>query len=144
LWQCGQVDQKGRPAGGRHPQAACGSAERLGISDIRDHSASPSWSSPQTDRTVGRSDPADASYGIRISPLNGIVYVGSVSPLGHEPNPRRDAWLADQIRRVHAAHYGVYGARKVWLTLNRDGIPVARRTVERLMRQLGLRGVVGG
>ncbi|AYF26695.1 hypothetical protein CSH63_04295 [Micromonospora tulbaghiae] len=57
---------------------------------------------------------------------------------------RRDAWLAGEIRRVHAANYGVYGARKVWLTLNREGIPVARCTVERLMRQLGLRGVVRG
>jgi putative transposase len=52
---------------------------------------------------------------------------------------RRDAWLAGEIRRVHADNYGVYGARKVWLTLNREGIAVARCTVERLMRQLGLR-----
>ncbi|WP_446220646.1 IS3 family transposase [Micromonospora sp. IBHARD004] len=57
---------------------------------------------------------------------------------------RRDAWLGQEIRRVHAANYGVYGARKVWLTLNREGVPVARCTVERLMRQLGLRGVVRG
>jgi putative transposase len=57
---------------------------------------------------------------------------------------RRDAWLAEQIRRVHAANYGVYGARKVWLALNREGIPVARCTVERLMRSLGLRGAVRG
>ena len=47
---------------------------------------------------------------------------------------RRDAWLAEHIRRVHAGNYGVYGARKVWLTLNREGIAVARCTVERLMR----------
>ncbi|GAA4264341.1 hypothetical protein GCM10022255_117090 [Dactylosporangium darangshiense] len=57
---------------------------------------------------------------------------------------RRDAWLCEQIRRVHAANYGVYGARKVWLALNREGIEVARCTVERLMCQLGLRGVVRG
>ena len=57
---------------------------------------------------------------------------------------RRDAWLAEHIRRVHEANYGVYGARKVWLALNRDGIPVARCTVERLMRQLGLRGAIRG
>ena len=48
------------------------------------------------------------------------------------------------MSRVHAAHYGVYGARKVWLQLNREHIPVARCTVERLMRQLGLRGAVRG
>ena len=40
--------------------------------------------------------------------------------------------------------YGVYGARKVWLELNREGTPVARCTVERLMRQIGLRGVRRG
>jgi putative transposase len=57
---------------------------------------------------------------------------------------RRDAELAEQIARVHQQNYGVFGARKVWLTLNRDGIAVARCTVERLMRRLGLRGAVRG
>jgi len=45
---------------------------------------------------------------------------------------------------VHAAHYGVYGAREVWLQLNRKGIPIARCTVERLMRRLDLHGAVRG
>jgi putative transposase len=57
---------------------------------------------------------------------------------------RRDEQLAAQIRRVHTANYGVYGARKVWLALNRDGIEVARCTVERILREQGLRGVVRG
>ena len=57
---------------------------------------------------------------------------------------RRDAWLREHVRRVHAANYGVYGAGKVWLALNREGITVARCTVERLTRELGLRGVVRG
>ena len=56
----------------------------------------------------------------------------------------RDARLRADIARVHAANYGVYGARKVWLALNRDGIPVARCTVERLMRELGLAGARRG
>jgi putative transposase len=56
----------------------------------------------------------------------------------------RDDQLKVEIVRVHAAHYGVYGARKVWLQLNREGIPVARCTVERLMRQLRLAGAVRG
>lgn len=55
-----------------------------------------------------------------------------------------DARLSEQIRRVHAANYGVYGARKVWRQLRRDGVDVARCTVERLMRDAGLRGVVRG
>jgi putative transposase len=57
---------------------------------------------------------------------------------------RRDEWLAVAIRRVWDEHRRVYGADKVWAQLKRDGIPVARCTVERLMRRLGLRGVVRG
>ena len=56
----------------------------------------------------------------------------------------RDEKLKDQVGRVHAANYGVYGARKVWLQLNREGIPVARCTVERLMRELDLAGARRG
>jgi putative transposase len=55
-----------------------------------------------------------------------------------------DGLLLDQIRRVHAENYSVYGARKVWLQLNREGVPVARCTVERLMRADGLRGAIRG
>ena len=55
----------------------------------------------------------------------------------------RDAELITQIRRVHEDNYGVYGARKVWRQLNREGIPVARCTVERLMAAEGLAGAVG-
>jgi putative transposase len=57
---------------------------------------------------------------------------------------RRDALLKTAITRVHEDNYGVYGARKVWLALNREGTPVARCTVARLMRELGLRGVRRG
>jgi putative transposase len=57
---------------------------------------------------------------------------------------RRDEQLRAAITRVHADNYGVYGARKVWLALNRQGIAVARCTVERLMRELGLAGARRG
>ena len=46
----------------------------------------------------------------------------------------RDAQTCAAIRRVHEANFGVYGARKVWRQLGREGIAVARCTVERLMR----------
>jgi putative transposase len=49
-----------------------------------------------------------------------------------------------QIRRVHEANFGVYGARTVWRQLGREGVAVARCTVERLMRRMGLRGAVRG
>ena len=54
----------------------------------------------------------------------------------------RDQELAEQIKQVHEDNYSVYGARKVWAQLNRQGTDVARCTVERLMRELGLRGLV--
>jgi len=56
----------------------------------------------------------------------------------------RDEALKPEIRRVHHDNFGVYGARKVWLQLCREGIPVARCTVARLMSDLGLRGVRRG
>jgi putative transposase len=57
---------------------------------------------------------------------------------------RRDEVLKAEIRRVWDEHRQVYGADKVWAQLKREGIPVARCTVERLMGTLGLRGVVRG
>ena len=57
---------------------------------------------------------------------------------------RRDAALCTEIRRVWESNFGVYGARKVWRQLQREGVGVARCTVERLMRQEGLKGVVRG
>jgi putative transposase len=57
---------------------------------------------------------------------------------------RRDELLKAAVSRVHRDNYGVYGARKVWLELNREGTSVARCTVERLMRELGLRGARRG
>jgi len=56
----------------------------------------------------------------------------------------RDEALKVKLRQVHAEHFGVYGARKLWRQLQREGILVARCTVERLMRALGLAGVVRG
>jgi putative transposase len=66
--------------------------------------------------------------------------------VNREPSRRqnRDEDLKAEIARVHATNYGVYGARKVWLALNREGITVARCTVERLMRELGLTGAIRG
>jgi len=61
-----------------------------------------------------------------------------------EPSERalRDAELIERIRRVHAENFGVYGARKVWWQLRREGVQVARCTVERLMAKHGLQGAI--
>ena len=56
----------------------------------------------------------------------------------------RDEELTAQVSAVHAKNYSVYGARKVWLAMNREGTAVARCTVERLMRRLDLTGARRG
>jgi putative transposase len=60
------------------------------------------------------------------------------------PRARRDEWLRGEVRRVYQDSKGLYGADKVWRQLAREGIEVARCTVERLMRSEGLQGVVRG
>ena len=57
---------------------------------------------------------------------------------------RRDDEIKAQIKRVHEASSGLYGARKVWHQLLREGVAVARCTVERLMATMGLAGVRRG
>jgi putative transposase len=78
-------------------------------------------------------------------PIAPSTYYGARTSTG-QPSRRelREQELKVEIARVHAENYGVYGARKVRLQLNREGIPVARCTVERLMRQLGLAGARRG
>jgi putative transposase len=62
------------------------------------------------------------------------------------PSPRatRDEWLKGEISRVHRDNFEVYGAEEGWLELNRQDVTVARCTVARLMRELGLHGVRRG
>lgn len=81
-----------------------------------------------------------AQLGVRIAPS---TYYEQRS---RQPSKRevRDEVLKAQIEQIHAANYGMYGARKVWLALRRKGIDVARCTVERLMAELGLTGAIRG
>lgn len=57
---------------------------------------------------------------------------------------KRDAGLKVEIRRIFDANFQVYGARKVWRQLKRDGEDVARCTVERLMRDMDIQGAIRG
>jgi putative transposase len=52
----------------------------------------------------------------------------------------RDAWLTEQIRRVHEANYEAYGSRRIWKALRRESIDVGRDRVRRLMCAAGLEG----
>ena len=57
---------------------------------------------------------------------------------------RQDAALKIEVRRVFDQNFSVYGVRKVWRQLKREGFDVARCTVSRLMRDMGLQGVIRG
>ena len=65
-------------------------------------------------------------------------------PEGRSDRVQRDERLMPEIQRVWEENFRVYGARKVWLQLNREGIDVARCTVARLMKTLGIEGVRRG
>ncbi len=67
-----------------------------------------------------------------------------VDPTRLPARARRDIELLGEIQRVYDENFLVYGAYKVWRQLNREQSTVARCTVERLMRPLGLRGAVRG
>ncbi len=57
---------------------------------------------------------------------------------------RSDIAMKIEIRRVFDANFQVYGAHKVWRQMTREGFDIARCAVERLMRSMGLRGVIRG
>jgi putative transposase len=66
------------------------------------------------------------------------------TPEKSPPRVLRDAALKPVVQRVYDDNFQVYGAEKVWLQMNREGEGVARCTVERLMKSMGLQGVVRG
>jgi putative transposase len=84
-----------------------------------------------------------------VEPICRVLQIASSSSYAAVRRPvsarqQRDEVLKVAIRHVWDAHRQVYGADKVWAQLNREGVRVARCTVERLMRELGLRRVVRG
>ena len=79
-------------------------------------------------------------YGLKIAPS---TYYAALSRPASE-RELRDEELMREITRVYDENYRVYGARKIWHQLRRDGIKVGRGRVERLMRRLGVTGVLRG
>jgi len=84
----------------------------------------------------------------RVLPIAPSTYHAHVArradPATAPARVRRDAWLCGPIRRVWEENFRVYGVRKVWRQLGREGISVARCTVARLMRRMELQGAVRG
>ena len=91
-------------------------------------------------------------YGVepicRVLPIAPSTYyeqkVRQADPYRLPPRIRHDMALRDEIQRVWDENFQVYGARKVWLQLIREAHRVARCTIERLMRQMGLQGAIRG
>jgi putative transposase len=67
-----------------------------------------------------------------------------VDPSRLSARDKRDAALKEEVPRVFEANFRVYGVRKVWRQLQREGFDVARCTVARLMRAMGLEGIIRG
>jgi putative transposase len=93
-----------------------------------------------------------AQYGVEpmcaVLPIAPSTYfrhrAAQTDPTRRSRRAERDAELRDAIQRVWDANYQVYGPRKVWQQLRRQGLHVARCTVRRLMRAMGLQGAVRG
>jgi len=79
-------------------------------------------------------------FGLKIAPST--YYAALTRPVSRRAV--RDEELMELIDRIYRENYSVYGARKVWWQLGRDGVDVGRCRVERLMRRMGLAGVVRG
>ena len=93
-----------------------------------------------------------ASYGVesicRVLPIAPSTYYEQKArqrdPDRRPERAKRDERLCVEIQRVHQENFEVYGVRKVWHQMNREGIVVARCTVARLMKKIGLQGAVRG
>ncbi|NWK94562.1 IS3 family transposase [Sphingobium lactosutens] len=93
-----------------------------------------------------------AEYGVepicRVLPIAPSTYHERVAqrrdPERLSDRVRRDQDLKPEVVRVFAENFGVYGVRKVWRQMNREGFAVDRCTIARLMRDLGLQGVIRG
>jgi putative transposase len=82
---------------------------------------------------------------LRIAPSTYHAHVAKRrDPAKLSSRARQDAVLKIEVRRVFDENFSVYGVRKVWRQLKREGFDVARCTVARLMRTIGLRGVIRG
>lgn len=92
------------------------------------------------------------AYGVepicRVLPIAPSTYHERVAqrqdPTRLSARARQDAVLKPAIARVFAENFAVYGVLKVWRQMIREGVPVARCTVARLMREMGLAGVIRG
>jgi putative transposase len=83
--------------------------------------------------------------GLPIAPSTDYDHLAKRSePARLSDRVRRDDGLRPEIRRVFEENWGVYGVRKVWHQMRREGFDVARGTVARLMKDMGIQGIIRG
>ena len=110
----------------------------------------PGGAQPPREVMIAFIDDHRGAYGVE--PICGVLPIAPSTYHAHvaqridaskrSARTRRDTELRVEVRRVFTENFGVYGARKVWRQLRREGFAVARCTVERLMASLGLQGVI--
>ena len=101
---------------------------------------------------IGFIDDQRQAYGVepicKVLPIAPSTYhahaAGRRDPALLSDRARRDGVLKKEIHRVFTDNYAVYGVRKVWRQMKREGFDVARCTVARLMKAQGLQGVIRG
>lgn len=101
---------------------------------------------------IGFIDDQREAYGVepicKVLPIAPSTYhahvAGRNDPAKLSERARRDAVLKTEIDRVFRDNYAVYGVRKVWRQMKREGFDIARCTVARLMKAQGLQGVIRG
>ena len=112
----------------------------------------PGGARPPVQAMIGFIDDYRGAYGVE--PICRVLKIAPSTYHAHDarrrrpdtapPRVQRDAALRVEIRRVFDENFQVYGVRKVWRQLVREGEDVARCTVARLMRGMGLQGVIRG
>ncbi|MDV3249709.1 IS3 family transposase [Devosia sp. BK] len=112
----------------------------------------PGGARPPTEAMIAFIDCYRGHYGVepicRVLPVAPSTYHEHVTqrrdPSRLSARAQRDEALKPEVMRVFAENFSVYGVRKVWRQMQREGFDVARCTVQRLMRELGLQGVIRG
>ncbi|XWN29802.1 MAG: IS3 family transposase [Devosia sp.] len=112
----------------------------------------PGGARPPVEDMIAFIDDHRAEHGVepicKVLPIAPSTYHDHVmkraDPTRRSPRARRDAELRPKIRRVFDANFQVYGVRKVWRQMRREGFQVARCTVARLMKEMGIEGIVRG
>jgi putative transposase len=107
---------------------------------------------PPVEKTIAFIDNHRAAHGVepicKLLPIDPSTYHAHLAkrddPARLSDRARQGAELRIEVRRVFDANFYVYGVRKIWRQLRREGFDVARCTVARLMRAMGLAGVIRG